>query len=214
METARRHKREESVKRNIEIRFLLKPSKARRLLATWKSEKRTIKPYSFVDYYYTCGKMQAKIRQWKSLHVPRTEIIVFRRKAGVKTERTRGAANLTAATRELTSMGYAPRLKIAKKKAWLVDKKGEPTCAFEFVPSLGWTGEIEVSPEDRSQIPRHVDYLKRMGATRVAMKSILQLMEERLGRKRPRMHRHRVCGVLCHDIWHIVEVDFCWGFIV
>lgn len=188
------HRSVESLKRNIEIRFLMKPSKAKKLLAIWKSEKRAIKPYSFVDYYYTLGNLQAKVRHWRSAHTPRTEIILFHRRAGVKTERTGGASSLRSATRELRSMGYTPRLKIVKRKAWLVSKKGQPTYALEFVPGLGWTGETEVSPRDRSRIPRHVAYLKRMGATRVARKSILQLIEEELGRKRSRTRRDHVHG--------------------
>lgn len=173
-----------STKENIEIRFFLTPTGARKLLTKWKNEKRRLEPYSFVDHYFTRGKSRAKIRKWKSAHTPKIEIIFFKRKAGVKTESNKAATSLQTASKELEALGFKPYLKIVKERAWLVSKSGISTYALEFVPGLGWTGEIEVPVKDRKKIPNHVEHLKRMGATRVARKSMLQLMEQRLERKR------------------------------
>jgi adenylate cyclase class IV len=171
---------EKTVKENIEIRFFLTPTRARKLLATWRNEKRQLHPYSFEDYYFTKGKSQAKIRRWKSSHVPKTEIIFFQRKSGLKTERGRPATSFRNASEELESLGFRPRLKIVKKKAWLVSKKGMQTYALEFVPGLGWTGEIEVPTKDKKTIPNHLAQLKHWGATDFTKKSMFHLMQERL----------------------------------
>lgn len=175
---------EGSVKENIEIRFFLTPANARKLLAAWKSEKRRLQPYSFVDYYFVKGRSRAKIRTWRSAHVPRIEIIFFRRRKGVKTEKGKAAASLRTASKELESLGFGPHLKIIKKRAWLVCKEGLPTYALELVPRLGWTGEIEVPVRDSKKIPSHLEQLRRMGAIGYTMKSMLQLMEERLEGKK------------------------------
>ena len=175
---------EDSVKENIEIRFSLTPANTKKLLATWKSEKRRLQPYSFVDYYFVKGRSRAKIRTWRSAHVPKIEIIFFKRRKGVKTEKGKAATSPRAASKELESLGFMPHLKIIKKRAWLVSKGGLPTYALELVPRLGWTGEIEVPLRDRKKIPSHLEQLRRMGAIGYTMKSMLQLMEERLEGKK------------------------------
>lgn len=177
-----------STKENIEIRFFLTPAGARKLLTTWRNEKRRLEPYSFVDYYFTRGKPRAKVREWKSAHTPKIEIIFFKRRAGVKTERNKAATSLRTASRELESLGFEPYLKVVKEKAWLVSKRGMSTYALEFIPGLGWTGEIEVPVKGRKKIPSHVENLKRMGAIKVTKKSILQLMEDR-----PKRNRIQAC---------------------
>ncbi len=171
---------DKTIKENFEIRFFLTPSHAKKLLATWRDERRGLHPYSFVDYYFIKGKSKAKIRKWKSLHTPKTEIIFFQRKKGLKTETSRPTSSLWTASVELESLGFKPHLKIVKKKAWLVSKKGLQTYALEFVPGLGWTGEIEVSAKDKMTIPNHLAQLKCWGATGFTKKSMLQLMRKRL----------------------------------
>ena len=173
-----------SVKENIEIRFLLTPSAAKKLLKTWKKNGWRLEPYSFTDYYFTKGKSHPKIRRWNSLHVPKVEIIFHKRRFGVKTERSKAATSLEAASKELGLSGFKPYVKIVKERAWLVSKKGMPTYALELVPGLGWTGEIEVPLKNRKKIPSFVKDLRRMGAIRVTRKSILQLMEEKIETKR------------------------------
>jgi len=98
----------------------------------------------------------------------------------VKTEKTRSAQSFLAASKELKLLGFKPRLKILKKKAWLVSKRSMPTYAFEYVPGLGWTGEIEIPVREKGKIADRILELKRMGATGFTRKSMLQLMEERL----------------------------------
>ena len=168
------------IKENFEIRFFLTPSGARNLLTKWRSEKRRLEPYSFVDHYFTRGKSRAKVRRWRSAHTPKIEIIFFKRRAGVKTESSEAATSPQTASEELEALGFKPYLKIVKERAWLVAKKGLLTHALEFVPGLGWTGEIEVPVKDRKKIPSHMVHLKQMGVTRITRKSMLQLMEERL----------------------------------
>jgi len=175
-----------STKENIEIRFFLTPTVARKLLTTWKNEKRRLEPYSFVDYYFTRGKSRAKVRKWKSVHTPKIEVIFFKRKAGVKIEMNKAVASLRTASEELKSSGFEPYLTIIKEKAWLVSKRGTSTYALEFVPGLGWTGEIEVPVKGEKKIPSHVKHLKRIGAVKVTKKSILQLMEDKLRRNQSR----------------------------
>jgi adenylate cyclase class IV len=171
---------ERRVKENIEIRFFMTSANARKLLATWKSEKRQLEPYSFVDHYFVRGRLRTKVRVWRSAHTPKTEVISFRRRNGVKTEETMSATNLRAATRELESLGFIPYLKIVKKKAWLVSGDGKSTYALELVSRLGWTGEIEVPVRHRKRIPRYLKQLQLMGAVSHSKKSMLQLMEEKL----------------------------------
>jgi len=173
-----------SVKENIEIRFLLTPTASRKLLKTWKREDWRLEPYSFTDYYFTKGKSRPKIRRWNSPHVPKVEIIFHKRMFGVKTERSKAAASLEAASKELVLSGFKPYVKIVKERAWLVSKKGMPTYALEFVPGLGWTGEIEVPLKNSEKISSFVKDLRRMGAIRVTRKSMLQLVEEKLEAKR------------------------------
>jgi len=173
-----------SVKENIEIRFLLTPGAATKLLKTWKREEWRLEPYSFTDYYFTGGKSPAKIRSWNSPHAPKVEIMFHKRRFGVKTERSQAAAGLETASKELKSLGFKPYLRIVKERAWLVSKKGMPTYALEFVPGLGWTGEIEVPLKNRKKIPSLVEDLRHMGTIRVTRKSMLQLMEEKLEAKR------------------------------
>lgn len=166
------------MKENIEIRFLFTPKSARRLLKQWRSEKWKLEPYSFIDHYFARGKSSVKIRSWRTAHVPKVEIIYFKRTSGVKTERRQAATSLAAASAELRTLGFKPDLKIIKKRAWLASKKGMQTHALEYVPGLGWTGEIEVPVSDRSQIAKHVEHLKQLGAIAVTKKSMLQLMKE------------------------------------
>lgn len=149
-------------------------------MALLKKEKWKFKPYSFIDYYFTRGTSLAKVREWDSPHVPKTEIIFFTRKDGLKTEKSKPSASLRIASRKLMSLGFEPYLKIVKKKAWLISKRGMPTYAFEYVPGLGWTGEIEVPPTGKRRISGYVARLKRMGATRFTEKPMLELMEKRL----------------------------------
>jgi len=172
------------VKENIEIRFLLTPSAATKLLKTWRREDRRLEPYSFTDYYFTGGRSPAKIRRWNSPHTPKVEIIFHKRKFGVKTERSQDATSLEAASKELKSLGFKPYLRIVKERAWVVSKKGMPTYALEFVPGLGWTGEIEVPLKNRKKIPSLVKDLRHTGTIRATRKSMLQLMEEKLEAKR------------------------------
>ena len=98
----------------------------------------------------------------------------------MKTENAKPAQSFRAASKELELLGYKPYLKILKKKAWLVSKKHMPTYAFEYVPGLGWTGEIEIPVKDREKISDRIAELRRMGATNLTKKSMLQLMEQRL----------------------------------
>jgi adenylate cyclase class IV len=168
------------VKKNIEIRFLLEPVRAKKLLALWRKENWKMQPYSFTDYYFKGTRSSAKIRKWRTPHTPKTEIIFYKRRFGVKTERSKAVSNLRRAMKELEALGFKPHMKIAKEKAWLVSKKGEPTYALEHVPGLGWTGEIEVATANRTSIPRLKENLRRMGAARITRKSILELMEEKL----------------------------------
>jgi len=173
-----------SVKENIEIRFLLTPDAAQKLLTTWKKEKWKLEPYSFADHYFARGRSRAKIRKWRSPHVPKVEIIFYKRRFGVKTERSKAATSLEAASKKLKSLGFKPYLRIVKERAWLVSKKGMPTYALELVPGLGWTGEIEVALKNRKKIPSLVEDLRHTGAIRATRKSMLQLMEEKLEAKR------------------------------
>jgi len=172
-----------NAKQNIEIRFFFTTRDAKKLLTRWREERWQMRFYSFVDHYFTKGRSQAKIRRWTSRHRPRTETILFYRSNGVKTENSRLAQSFRAASKELELSGYKPYLKILKKKAWLVSKKGMPTYAFEYVPRLGWTGEIEIPVKHREKISDRIAELRRMGATNLTKKSMLQLMEERLKRQ-------------------------------
>lgn len=169
-----------NAKQNIEIRFFFTTRNAKKLLTRWRKEKWQMRSYSFVDNYFTRGRSRAKIRRWRSSHRSRTETILFYRRNGVKTENTKPAQSFRVASKELELLGYKPYLKILKKKAWLVSKKGMPTYAFEYVPRLGWTGEIEIPVRERGKISDRIAELRRMGATNLTKKSMLQLMEERL----------------------------------
>jgi len=169
-----------TTKQNIEIRFYFTPRSAKKLLERWRREMWRMKPYSFVDHYFIKSRSQAKIRRWRSSHRPGIEIIFVERRNGVKTEKTRSAQSFLAASKELKLLGFKPRLKILKKKAWLVSKRSMPTYAFEYVPGLGWTGEIEIPVREKGKIADRILELKRMGATGFTRKSMLQLMEERL----------------------------------
>ncbi len=166
-------------KENFEIRFFLKPESAKRLLALWKNEKRIFKPYSLVDYYFSKGKSQAKVRRWNSDHTPRNEIIFFERKQGLKKEKSQSAPRFHLALMRLRDEGFRSGLRICKKRAWLVSKKGMPTYAIEYIPGLGWTGEIEVPKWNRKKIPPLMRYLERFGASSFTTKSMLQIMQER-----------------------------------
>lgn len=156
----------------------MSPAGARKLLNAWKDNKWKFDPYSFTDYYFTKGKQQAKVRVWKQPKMP-TEIIFSWRKNGLKTEIREKVKDFKSAEPILEKKGFGPYLTIFKKKAWLVEKKDMPVFVFELVPGIGWTGEIEVSWKDRRDVPKHVAYLKSMGATDFTKKSMLQIMEEK-----------------------------------
>ena len=64
-----------------------------------------------------------------------------------------------------------------------------PMFALELVPGIGWTGEVEVPWKDRQDVPKHVAYLKSMGAKDFTKKSMLQIMEERMRQKRSSIFR-------------------------
>ncbi|VVB73135.1 Uncharacterised protein [uncultured archaeon] len=177
------HEHKGSRKENIEIRFFASPAGARRLLKAWKDGKWKFDPYSFTDHYFRKGGQQAKVRVWRQPRMP-TEIIFSWRRNGLKTEIREKAKDLKAAEPVLEKKGFDPYLTIFKKKAWLVEKRGMPTFAFELVPGIGWTGEMEVPWADRKDVPKHVAYLKSMGAKDFTKKSMLQIMEERMKRKR------------------------------
>lgn len=169
-------------KTNIEIRFFLTPSGARRLIQAWRAEKRSFDPYSFTDFYFTKGKSQAKIRLWKRPRKP-TEMIFSCRKNRVKTETRQIVQDAKAAKKQLETEGFRPYLKIAKKRALLVSKKGQRTYMLELVPGIGWTGEMEVPVKDREKIPHYVSYLRSFGATGFTTKSMLRIMEEKLQKR-------------------------------
>ena len=166
-------------KENFEVRFFLTPARADKLLALWRKERRRFKAYSFVDHYFTKGRTQAKIRKWNSVHKPRVEIIFFEREHGLKTEESRPATNFETAMKRLRGQGFSQDLTIYKKKAWLIRKKGMPTYAIEYVPGLGWTGEIEVPEQNKKGIQNHTAYLKRLGASGFTKKSMLQIMKDK-----------------------------------
>ncbi len=166
-------------KENFEVRFFLPPTRAKKLLALWRNERRRFEAYSFVDHYFTKGRTQAKIRKWNSVHKPRVEIIFFEREHGLKTEESRPATNFQTAMKRLRGQGFSQDLTIYKKKAWLISKKGMPTYAIEYVPGLGWTGEIEVPEQNKKDIQNYVAYLKRLGADGFTKKSMLQIMKQK-----------------------------------
>lgn len=165
-------------KENIEIRFFASPAGARNLINHWRNEGWCFDPYAFIDHYFTKGKQQAKVRVWKQPKKP-TEIIFSWRRDGLKTEVREKVNDLKSAEQILEQKGFESYLTILKKKAWLIEKKGMPTLAFELVPGVGWTGEIEVPWKDRHTVPKHVAYLKSMGAKDFTKKSMLQIMEEK-----------------------------------
>jgi hypothetical protein len=177
------HKYKDGKKENIAIRFFTSPAGARNLLKSWKEEGWRFDPYSFTDHYFMKGRQQAKVRVWRQPKMP-TEIIFSWRKGGLKTEIREKVKDLKTAEPMLDKKGFDPYLTIFKKKAWLVEKRDMPVFAFELVPGIGWTGEIEVQRKDRRDVPKHVAYLKSMGAKDFTKKSMLQIMEERMKRKR------------------------------
>jgi len=175
-------------KENIEIRFFASPTVARKLLKHWKEEKWHFSFYSFVDHYFTKGKQQAKVRVWKRPKYP-MEIIFFWRKNGLKTEVREKVKDLKIAEKILEDKGFDHYLDIIKKQVWYVGKSGMPMFALELVPGIGWTGEVEVPWKDRQDVPKHVAYLKSMGAKDFTKKSMLQIMEERMRQKRSSIFR-------------------------
>ena len=177
------HKYKGNKKENIEIRFFASPAGARKLLRCWKEDGWCFDPYSFTDYYFMKGKHQAKVRVWRQPKIP-TEMIFSWRKGGLKTEIREKVKDLKSAEPILDEKGFDPYLTISTKKAWLIEKRGMPVFAFEFVPGIGWTGEIEVPWKDRKDVPKHVAYLKSMGAKDFTKKSMLQIMEERMRQKK------------------------------
>ena len=70
-------------------------------------------------------------------------------------------------------------MRLEKKKAWLITKKGKPTFAIELVPGLGWTGEIEVPEKDKKMITEYIKELKAYGAKDFSKKSLLELYKKR-----------------------------------
>ena len=177
------HAHKGNKKQNIEVRFFTSPAGARKLLKRWKEEGWRLDPYSFTDHYFKKGKRQAKVRVWRQPKMP-TEIIFSWRKDGLKTEVRENVKDLKTAEPILDKKGFDSYLTIFKKKAWLVEKRGMPMFAFELVPGIGWTGEVEVPWKDRKDVPKHVAYLKSMGAKDFTKKSMLQIMEDRTKRKR------------------------------
>jgi len=177
-------------KENIEIRFFASPAGARKLLKGWKEEGWRFDPYSFTDHYFMKGKQQAKVRVWRQPKKP-TKIIFSWRKGGLKTEVREKVKNLKTAEPILEKKGFDPHIRIFKRKAWLVEKRGMPVFAFELVPGIGWTGEIEVPWKDRRDVPKHVAYLKSMGAKDFTKKSMLQIMEGKRGGKKPQTPKRR-----------------------
>ncbi len=166
-------------KHNYELRFFFTPGDVRIILSLWKKEGRQFKAYSFTDYYFSRDRRNVKIRRWHSNHKPRIEVITFQRKRGLKTESSRPEVDLRKALKKLLDRGFEKNLVICKKKAWLVSAKGMPTYAIEFIPEIGWTGELEVPQVKKREIRSHIEYLKRNGAFGFTKQSMLQIMKSR-----------------------------------
>jgi len=167
-----------SKKSRYELRFLIKDPKL--LINQLKLEDRKFEPYRFTDFYYQLpgqGKRIAKIRKWGSRHKPRLQLIIVRRLAGQKKETREVIRNFKTAEAKLKALGYRKRLLIEKKKAWLVLKAGEPEIAIEFVPNLGWTGEVEFKSKNKS-VKTYIKKLKSLGAFNFSAKSLLQIVLE------------------------------------
>jgi len=167
-------------KENIEIRFFFSDKKIKNVLKIWRSEKRIFVPYSFTDFYFMKGNKIVKIRRWKSKHNPMLEFIDIERKRGLKKEESKTVKNMKDKVKELKDSGYKEKGIIEKKKAWLIYKTNKPTAdyAIEFIPRLGWSGEIEVPEKDKNLIPSYINYLKNLGAYGFSKKPLLILFME------------------------------------
>ena len=188
-------KKEQSKKQNIELRFFVDPSTAKSLIKHWKCEGFHFDPYSFSDFYFRSersSKKLAKVRKWKKPKRP-IEIIFFSRDKGVKTEERKKMKNFAQASNFLEGMGYESYLTIDKKKAWMVKKDGTE-YAFEFIPELGWTGEVEIPVGEKHRLNEEIAKLKLHGAKTFSLSSLLDAMEKKKGlkmHKKPKMYRYK-----------------------
>ena len=182
-------------KQNIELRFFVDPSAAKSLLKKWKEEGFKFDPYSFTDFYFRgerSSKKLAKIRKWKRPKRP-AEIIFFSRNRDVKTEERKKMKTFGQAVKHLEGLGFESYLKIDKKKAWMIKKK-DRIYAFEFIPELGWTGEIEIPVSGKHRLKEEIALLKHHGVKTFSVSSLLDAMEKKKGlkfHKKPKMYRYR-----------------------
>jgi len=177
-------------KRNIEIRFFLSPAAARRLIRTWHEEGRDVEPHAYIDYYFVKGSSKAKVRKWLSRHTPKIELILFSRKGKVKTEKRKGVKSVQDAIDELEGKEYDSHITVTKKNGWRATSGG-PQTSCELVADLGWTGEIEIPPGERKRTNELIAGLKALGATGFTIKSMLQILEDKYGKKKPRAPKQR-----------------------
>lgn len=183
-------------KQNIELRFFVDPSTAKSLLKRWKEEGFKFDPYSFTDFYFRSersSKRLAKIRKWKKPKRP-ISVIFFSRSNGVKTEEHKKMKSFAHAARYLEKIGYESYLTIDKKKAWQIAKKDAGDYCFEFIPELGWTGEVEIPVGEKSRIRDEIAKLKEMGVKTFSLSPLLESMEKKKRLKvpkKPKMYRYR-----------------------
>ncbi|MCX8202244.1 MAG: hypothetical protein N3G74_00310 [Candidatus Micrarchaeota archaeon] len=174
-------------KSNIELRFFLDPSLSKKLSNKWKDEGYKSNCFSYTDFYFRhekSGKKFAKIRKWR---IPKwkPELIFFERKSGIKTETRRKYNSVAEATKHLENIGYEPYLKIDKKKCIKFAKKNK-SYFLEYIPGLGWTGEIEFAKNEKQRMKDEIGYLKSQGINRFSLASMLETMEQKLGIKKPK----------------------------
>lgn len=188
-------------KLNIELRFFLEPSLAKKLSSSWKKEGYKKRIYSFLDIYFKhehSSKRLAKIRKWK---VPKfkPEVIFFKRKNGVKSESRKKFKNLQAAVNFLENLGYEKYLNIEKKKGLMfTNKSKKKTYVLENISGLGWSGEVEIAKDQKQRLKEEIEYLKSLGVKSFTLSSMLEIMEQKLGMKKlkkPKLYRYNILKI-------------------
>lgn len=187
-------------KSNLELRFFVDPSTAKKLINLWKKHSNfKMKEYSFTDFYFKSersGKKMVKIRKWK---IPKfkPEAIFFERKNGVKSESRKHFGSFRSAAKYLEDLGYEPYLTISKEKVFIFTngKDKKDSVVIEKIKELGWSGEIEIPKEEKHLLKEKINLLKQVGVESFTLNSLLDVLEQKRGLKKlkqPKMYRFRL----------------------
>lgn len=187
------------IKKNIELRFFLEPTLAKKISKTLKEDGFKSKNYSYTDLYFrheTFTNKFVKIRKWK-IPKMKPEVIFFERKNGVKSEHRFKFNSIQAAVKFLEEKGYVPYIKVEKNKCIQFTKKGK-SYVLEKIASLGWSGEVEIPIERKETMKDEINYFKSFGVKSFSLLPILEIIEQKLGikkLKKPKIYRYRLLKI-------------------